>query len=455
MFAIVDVETTGLNPDEDRIVEVSIVDYDGENVSETFSSLINPEKRIPGHIARITGISDADVADAPHFFNVAKEIVRLTEHRIIVAHNARFDYSFLRMEFQRLGYNFRRRQLCTLRLSRSLLPDLRAHNLNYLTRHLGIEMPMAHRAEADALATLEVFRTLQQQYHIFGARLEKRLNESLLPPGVTRSQADKLPEETGVYFFYDQRGGLLYVGKSTNIRKRVLGHFSGDIKSPRARMLKEQICHISYEVTGSELIALLFESHLIKTRRPSFNIAQRQGKKRYGLFVEENSKGYLALNIRKLENQTADPLIKFSQHRRAEEYVLRLCQEFELCYRLCGLDKGSGPCFQYHIKRCAGACIQEETAEAYNLRARSALRQYHYQHTNFIIVDKGRTPGEKSAIIIENGHYLGYAFFEGNDSRLAPEDIKPIIEPRDENFDVRKIINAFVERNESLKIIPY
>ena len=457
MFAIVDVETTGLSLDIDRVLEVAIIVYDGDTVAREYSSLIYPEQRIASNVTRLTGISNDDVQNAPKFYEVAKRIVELTDQMILVGHNVRFDYSFLRKEFRRIGYDFRRKQICTLRLSRALIPDLGAYNLSYLRKHLGLNGQGAHRARADANTTLKLFQAFQSQHNIYGNLLQEKLRDNIMPPGITRRQADSLPEATGIYRFYDSEERLIYVGKSVNIRQRVLSHFSNDLQSSRSRDLKQRISRISFEVTGSELLALLEESHLIKLHQPVFNRAQKRERSQYGLYEWTNDKGYHCLTIAPINSETGqqDALMTFSGRERGNNYLIKLAKRYGLCYRHCGLESGQGACFQYHLKYCQGACIDEETPQSYNQRVQQCLKQHQYRYPTYLIISEGRVIGEKSGVLIENGQYRGYAYFDESDDEISLEMIRENLEPRSENSDVRRIINAYQKKRGTAQMIKF
>lgn len=456
MYAIVDIETTGFSPLYDRIIELAILLYDGRQVLESYSTLLNPEMRLPPGITRLSGINDEMLQDAPKFYQVARRIVELTEDKILVAHNARFDYAFLRQGFRALGYHFHRRLLCTLRLSRKLLPGLPAYSLPCLCEHLKIPLANGHRAMNDARATLQLFEVLQSRGQEANAAvsLAKETRETFLPPGIGPEQVAALPEAAGVYFFYDGEGRLIYVGKSTNIRKRVLDHFSGDLTSPFARKMKERIANIGHEVTGSELIALLLESDIIKTRRPAFNRDQRHTVYLYGIYSFSDKNGYLNLRLEPLQpGETA--LLSFTNRREGEEFLLKLMSRCRLCQKLCHFHKTKGACFHYHLKLCRGACIGLEPAEVYNRRVQQALGQFDYAHANFLIIGPGRREEERSVVDVEKGIYRGFGFFE---PAMAGDDIaalKAAVQFREDNQDVRRIIRRYLHGHPGERIVTY
>ena len=461
MFAIIDLETTGLNPRDDRIIEIAILQYDGREIIDTFSTLINPEQHLFPFVTRLTGLSDVDLSDAPRFYEIARRVVQLTEKRVLVAHNARFDYAFLRREFLRLGYHFHRRQLCTERLCREQFSGLPSYKLSSLCRKFAIPLPHSHRAMDDAAATLKLFQHLQMLRAHGQPDWQTALKETILPPGIRREQIAALPEKTGVYFFYDAGGQLLYIGKSINIRKRVMGHFSGDMKSLRLHNFKNRIQQIRCEITGSDLVAQLLESDLIKKAQPLYNRSQKQIRYRYAIFSELRDDGYLHVYWRALSRAqekaaTAQPLLAFSNKKELSAFLDNLIIRFRLCQKLCGVHKTNGACFHYHIKLCAGACTGEESPETYNQRVESGLRQFVYDAPNFIIIAEGRTEREKSVVVIENGSYRGFGYVSSrNVRRDRISCLRKCIQNRLDNQDIRRIIIRYLQTHQNLTVWEY
>ncbi|MCI0522826.1 MAG: GIY-YIG nuclease family protein, partial [Bacteroidales bacterium] len=284
MYAVVDIETTGGSARLERITEIAVYIHDGVRVVEEFSTLINPERNIPYFITSLTGITNEMVEDAPRFFEVAKKIVELTEGKVFVAHNARFDYSFIRQEFSALGYNFKRPLLDTVSLSRKLLPGHRSYSLGNLCKDLGIEIQGRHRASGDALATLRLMELLlEKDGELKRGSIIRDRKASRLHPALEIAKIAGIPEEPGIYYFYNEAGEIIYVGKSRNLFQRVNTHLSNNTSS-RAMEMRSMIADISWEQTGSELIALLLESAEIKARKPRFNRAQRRTGFRWGIY---------------------------------------------------------------------------------------------------------------------------------------------------------------------------
>lgn len=438
-YAILDIETTGGNANTDRITEIAIYLHDGERVVDEFVSLINPERRIPPFISRLTGIDDSMVAEAPRFFEVAKDIVKMTEGAVVVAHNAQFDYSFIREEYRSLGFTFSRDYLCTVRLSRKLLPGHRSYSLGNLCERLGITIENRHRAAGDALATVRLFEMLIANDRN-GDILKSVKNDYLhlrFPPNIDRSLLDKLPESPGVYYLHNEDGSILYVGKSNNIRKRVLSHFVNK-QNRKALELRNAIHDVTFTETGNELIALLLESDEIKKLQPRFNRAQRRTFFRFGIISETTEAGYFRLKPARV-NAKDEPLVVCGSAEEARTMLERLCRKFQLCQKLCGLYDIQHACFQHSIGQCNGACVGKESAEAYNERVESAIASLRLQHPNFFLFGRGRTTDERSVVHVENGRYRGFGYAdEGTGQQL--DDLRSVITLRDDNRDIQRIL---------------
>jgi len=449
MFAIIDVETTGVNAKTDRITEIAIVLFDGEKIIKEFSSLINPERKISYHITQLTGINNKMVESAPKFYELAKEIVEMTEDCPFVGHNVAFDYRFIRAEFESLGYNYERKTLDTLRLARKFIPGLRSYSLGRLCESIGIEINNRHRALGDARATVELFKRIYQ----FQPELES-VSLKGLHSNLKQEKIDSLPQETGVYYFYNDAKELIYVGKSTNIHSRMLQHLS-NTTTKKALEMKNRIADVDYELCGSELVALLLESDEIKKNLPLYNRSQRRSLHTWGLYSYENEQGYNCLTIERTKNSTDTPLTLFSSKMQAQEQLFQLTETYQLCQKLNGLYHSSGACFQYGIKLCKGACIGEENAEDYNLRVRQLKDYFSLDHNNMILVDKGRSKEEKAIVMIENGSYCGFGYIDENILNDSPEDIKSSIRNYVNNRDTQSIIRSYLRRKKVERIIYF
>lgn len=411
MYAIVDIETTGGNTRTDKITEIAIIITDGKYIQKRFSTLLNPECTIPDYITELTGITNLMVKSSPKFYEVAKDIVELTEDCIFVAHNASFDYNFIRSEFKRLGYDYNRECLCTVLLSRKLIPGLASYSLGKICMSLQIEIQNRHRAMGDAMATAQVFSSLLQLDFEKKTYFTKYpgLNIKGIHPELDKKIFKTIPEEPGVYYFYNVQNDLLYIGKSKNIKKRILTHFN-NISSKRAIELKQNIVHIDYELTGSELIALLKESEEIKKLKPRYNRAQRRAMDRYGLYTYSDHEGYIRLSIDSNKNNGLVPLVSFTSKKSGQEFIRSLIDKYKLCLKLCGLYETRGACFHHQIGLCQGACIGEESVKDYNKRLDKMINYYSFHDDSFIILDPGRDKDEKAVIKVLHGKYMGYGY---------------------------------------------
>jgi len=449
IYTIIDIETTGGDPKKDRITEIAAYRYDGEMVVDSFESLINPEIPIPPFITRITGIDNEMVRNAPKFYEIAKKLVEITQDAVFVAHNVRFDYSFIQKEFRNLGYTYTRRKLCTVQLSRKLVRGVTSHGLGKLCEHFGIENERRHRAAGDARATLELFRILtnSEEETKINKTLIQEISVSNIPPTLTREQVETIPEETGVYYFHNSRGQVIYIGKSRNIRKRIMSHFQGAHKTTRKREMFKLIHDVSFELTGSELIALLKENEEIKRLQPPYNQAQKRNSFRYGLFVHENQQGYHQLVIDKLKNGRS-PVARFSSKRYAVGSLAHKAKSYELCPKYCGLEYVRG-CFYQQLEQCRGACIGEEPPETYNGRVQEAIKALNFGSTrdeSFLVIGEGRNYEERSVVYVKQGIYQGWAYLDMELLKCSAHEICEAIPLKQESPDVRRIIQGYVKK---------
>jgi DNA polymerase III subunit epsilon len=460
MYAIVDVETTGGAARYERITEIAIVLHDGQQIVDQFTTLLNPERSIPPGITRLTGITNEMVAHAPRFFEVAKRIVELTEGAIFVAHNVQFDYGFLKEEFARLGFVFTRRQLCTVRLSRKVFPGLRSYSLSNLKTHFGIRAARSHRALDDTLATTELFERIlaAQQGETIRSFINHGVKETKLPPNITLERLHTVPETCGVYYLHDEAGKVIYVGKSLNIRKRLFEHFAD--MTPKGEKLRMGVEDISWEITGSELVALLLESSEIKRLQPLVNRAQRNKSYAAAIFSFVDEKGYQCLAFGKNTAKNAKQLQVIHEYPKldhAKMHLQSIVRQHELCYRLSHLDQSAGACFHYGIKKCQGACIGLESPESYNERVGNAIIGLTKKLSgSYIILDKGRSEGEAALVAVQDGKYLGFGFIEYESGNYLVEDLLACVTPpKLRDPEVTRIVSAFLEGRNGVKVLKF
>lgn len=456
MYAIIDIETTGGSSRLEKITEVAIYQHDGEKITGEFCTLINPERNISYFITNLTGITNEMVEKAPRFYEVAKKIIELTEGRVFVAHNARFDYSFIKQEFKSLGYNYRRNLLDTVSLSRKIFPGHRSYSLGNICKELNININNRHRAAGDALATVRLFEMLLDKEKDEKGRLSKRIRSTRnakLHPNLDISKVDSVPEAAGIYYFYSEKGDLIYIGKSRNLHDRISTHLSNNT-SGRAMEMRDYIADIDWEVTGSELIALLKESAEIKQNKPVYNRAQRRTSFQWGIFSNTDRNGYLNLFCRQTDTDDI-PLSVYSSKERARSKLLSLVEKYELCQKLTGLYDSSGPCFQFHVGICRGACCGREPARDYNARAGLALEEFLFVRRNFFIIDQGRCEGELSAVRVENGKYSGYGYFPADEMGFGLYSVHDCIKPATDNSDIQVILRQYLKNCRVKKIIEF
>jgi len=456
MYAIVDIETTGGSPHLEKITEIAVFLHDGHEITGEFSSLVNPERTIPYFITNLTGITNEMVENAPRFYEIAKQIIELTDGRIFVAHNARFDYSFIRQEFKSLGFNFKRSILDTVALSRKLIPGRRSYSLGNICKDLNITINGRHRAAGDALATVKLLEVLiARDIDINGERstLFRNPRISKLNPKLDLGKIENIPEEPGVYYFYNEKGDLIYIGKSRNLQQRISTHLSNNTTN-RAMEMRDIIADITWETTGSELIALLKESSEIKLNKPVFNRAQRRTGFQWGIFSHTDSNGYLNFRYGMVKDEEM-PLSVYTSKDRAKSKLNSLIENFGLCQKLSGLYETEGSCFQYQVGICRGACIGKESPKDYNERANKALEEFVFTRRNFFIIDKGHSDDERCAVKIINGKYAGYGYFNVNDMGFGLTAVHDCIKPSRDNSDIQGILRQYLRHNKIEKIIEF
>ncbi len=390
--------------------------------------------------------------NAPKFHEVAKRIVEITQDCILVAHNTSFDYRILRTEYRRLGYDFVKKTLCTVELSKKLIPGQEKYKLGTLVKALGIPMTDRHRASGDALATVHLFKLLldkDTEKTIVNESI-KELIEKKTPAKLAHIIED-LPSKTGVYYIHKADGTIIYIGKSKNIKKRVNQHFLGTNR--KARNIQRLVSTVTYEETGNELIALLKECQEIKTNQPLYNRSKRKTNFQFGMYQKKDDNGYISLTFDKIDHRKK-AITSFSSVSEAKKFLLKITDKYELCQTINNISITEGTCFPYKTKECKGACCNEESKVTYNKRVALFIEEYSYKSANKIIIDNGRTHNESSAILIENGEYKGYGFYQLNHQINNIEILRDIITPMEDNRDTQHLIQSFLRTKKVKKIIP-
>jgi len=453
LYAILDIETTGGQFNEEGITEIAIYKFDGHEVIDQFISLVNPEKPIQPFVVKLTGINNAMLRSAPKFYEVAKRIIEITEGCILVAHNTSFDYRILRTEFNRLGYDFVKPTLCTVELSQKLIPGQASYSLGKLVRALGIPMADRHRASGDAMATVKLFKMLlakDTEKEILISSIKAEIKSGLTPKLL--DIVESLPSRTGIYYMHNEKGDLIYIGKSKNIKKRVNQHFTGSAN--KSKKIQVEVFAVTYEETGSELVALLKESEEIKINKPIYNRAQRKSIFQWALYDVVDENGYLNLRLEKADGRKKE-ITSYTSLQEGKNALYRITEKHNLCQKLNGLYETQNGCFQHKIKECNGACLGKETPETYNQRVEEFINEMAFNNNNLVIVDRGRTLNERSAILIENGIYKGYCFYDLNYQINNIEVLKNILIPMQNNRDTRQIIQNYLKKNKVMKVLKF
>jgi DNA polymerase-3 subunit epsilon len=368
-LAIVDVETTGSDPVGDRITEIAVLHAEGSALTAQWSTLVNPGRPIPGVIQALTGISPEMVAAAPRFADIAGELEERLAGRVLVAHNARFDYGFLRREFERAGINYRAKTLCTVRLSRRLYRDAGGHDLDSLIERHKLECAPRHRALPDAAALWQFLRIAAEEHgdEVVDVAARQIARQPVLPPQLDPSSIDEIPDAPGVYLFYGEGAAPLYIGKSRAMRSRILQHFvSAASWTPRVR-------RIEWQRTAGELGALLREAQLVKALGPTYNRQLRRPERLCG-FAFDGKRLRLA-DEDEIDTETLPLVYGMWRSRRAALQALRAtADEYRLCLQTLGFDiKKQGVCLRHQLGRCAGVCAGKESIHAHHGRLAAAL----------------------------------------------------------------------------------
>lgn len=446
MYAIVDIETTGTYAAANGITEISIHIFDGEKLVEKFETLINPRQPIPHYIQAMTGITDKMVETAPVFGTVAEKIYTLLEGKIFVAHNVNFDYSFVKSHLAEAGFILNSKKLCTVRLSRKIFPGFASYSLGNLCHSLGITIKNRHRAGGDTEATVKVFRLLLQhdkEQHI-AKSLQRNSKESVLPPNVPKEHFEQLPYTPGVYYFHNEKGKIVYVGKANNIRYRVNSHFSNNSESRQKQNFLKHVCAISFKPCATELMACILESTEIKKLWPVFNQSQKRWEDVYGIFNYEDQNGFLRLAIEK-NKQRLIPVYSFHYLVDGHAILRKVIKEFNLCPKLCFMQKDQVDCEGIKERFCLGACRQEELPASYNKRVLQAIESLKNQ-PSFAIIEKGLNGDDQSCILVTEGRFYGMGYIPSDLAINDHETLKELLTPYKENLYIRNLISGYAAR---------
>lgn len=447
LYCIVDIETTGNGIKGNRITEIAIFKYDGYQIMDEYTSLVNPECEIPYFITGLTGIDNHMVRNAPTIAEISDTILEFTKDCIFVAHSVNFDYNVIKEEFKSLNKEFIRKKLCTVRLSRKLIPGYHSYSLGKLCSALQIPLTDRHRARGDAHATTLLFQQLLRAdgaAEVFKKFLNARSQEATLPPALSKEVYEKLPNKPGVYYFKNVSGKIIYVGKAINIKKRVLSHFYD--KSSKEIAMCQETADIDFELSGSDLLALLMESDAIKRHYPAYNRAQKRTIQPYAIFSYQDRNGIVHLAFNKLK-LVPQPLLTLYRPSDCRSYLEELCKDFSLCPKYCHLQEGVNHCSHYSITTCTGICRGNEDTEAYNQKVTAAIAYMETADESFVFQEKGRDFSEQAFVYIENGKYVGYGFIEKERSVSSFEDVHAFLVRQKNTLETQRIVQSYLIKN--------
>jgi len=449
-LSFVDVETTGKSVAYGRIIEIGIIRVENGKIVKKYNSLVDPQDYVDPFVYSLTGITSNELSNAPPFGQIIDEVEELLEGSVFVAHNVRFDYGFVRNEFRRYGKSFSLKHFCTVKLARLLYPRLKTYNLDSIISEFNISCSQRHRALGDALAICEFYKKLQKAHPL--DKLEKVVGIALKRPSVplliSQSSLDSLPETSGVYIFYGEKGAPLYIGKSVNIRDRVLSHFSNDYLSSLEMKLSQQVRSVEAKSTSGNLSALLLESQLIKKMQPLYNRQLRHKQKLVVAKKLTDNEGYHTVVWESLDridtSEIGEVIGVFRSQKRCKDKLSEIAKEHNLCLKLLGLEKTNRACFAYHLGQCQGACIKSEKALFYNLRFDDAfykLKIRNWPFENPVVIKDG-----DGGVIVDKWCILGDSK-NGNTSLSQSYNF---------DYDTYKILLRAITRTLSPEqIVPY
>lgn len=449
MYAVLDIETTGGQFNEEGITEIAIYKFDGHQIVDQLISLVNPEKDIQPFVVKLTGINSAMLRLAPKFYELAKRIIEITEDCVLVAHNASFDYRVLRNEFSRLGYDFQKDTLCTVELAQKLLPEMPSYSLGKLVRNLGIPLADRHRAYGDALATLKLFQLLLSK------DTEKTILTSMIKSDIKTGFnpkffdiTDNLPTSVGIYYIHNEEGQIIFIGKSRNIKKKIMQHFTTN--SVLFKKVQKETYTVTFEKTGNELIAILKEAEEILLNTPKYNKVTKKGIFPYSLYIKTNLQGYFYFSLEKTDGRKKNHMA-FTSLAEGRKFVDKITAEFELPFYLDVLHEKKSK----KVTEETFCTTFELNFKEYNTLLLNLLQQYSIDEGHALILDKGRTIKERSAVVLENGKLLGYCFYDLNYQINDPARIAANLTPITFHRNNRNIILNYLNKKTGYKLIHY
>ena len=472
-MVLLDCETTGGKATHHRITEIGLLVIEHGKIVKKWQTLINPESTIPNRITQLTGINNYMVKSAPIFAEIADELLEILNDRVLVAHYARFDYGFLKREFDRISISYQSKPLCSVKFSRVMYPQYKRHGLDDIIKRFKLNIKNRHRAMDDALMIYGFFLKSSHIHRVddIQSACQQLLKEHTLPSKIRRADVDKLPNSAGVYYFYDDKSTLLYVGKSVNIKQRVLNHFSQDHKNHKDLKMSRSIAHIDFDSTVSDFGAQIHESHQIKALNPLYNSRLRRVRKLFRLSVEMHHRGFLypqiqPVKVDETQNDIQESFGLFRSPKQAQKKLSQLADHYFLCYQILGLEQGpingESHCFRYHLKRCLGVCCSQESFQEHNHRLTLALAGHQQKVWPFagaiLIEERGHAHEKQQFHLVDQWIYhchidsldalfdQGYALQESHPSHdlLANTDKTLTFDGEDFDLDVYFILVRFL-----------
>jgi len=440
-FAVVDIETTGGSAKTNAITEIAIIRIEDGKTIDRYETLINPNRLIPPKISSLTGITNEMVADAPEFHEVAQAIWERTHEHVFVAHNVNFDYSFIREQFALLGSQWRPKRLCTVRLSRKLIPNLYSYSLGKIAEQLGYKINARHRAMGDCDFTAQLFIKLlekDKEGHIEYS-LNARSREATLPPLLKPDRYDKMPTTKGVYILKGQGGKVIYVGKANNLKERVADHFRGNTHTGLKNRFSEKIEDLEWIECPNEMIALLTEANQIKKHWPPYNRLMKRVTLNWGIYKYVDQRGYARFNFGRV-GKWNKPVFSFKSQFEAKTRLEFLCTKYGLCAKYCGLQEHGEVCLDDFYGGCDKACKGEELPEVYNAKFDQALEELTQLGKTMLIKGKGFKDSECSVVLLEGGRYKGHGLVPNTVNFESLNEVKNWIETGYDDQDIQSVI---------------
>jgi DNA polymerase-3 subunit epsilon len=446
LYAIVDIETTGGYAGAGGITEIAAFIFDGEKIIQRYETLLNPVYTIPRYVEALTGITNAMVENERHFSAIADELYELLHDKVFVAHNVNFDYSFIKYHLAQAGYQLNCRKLCTVRLGREILPGMPSYSLGNLCRHVGIKIEQRHRAGGDGAATVQLFNyLLQRDTGGYVQAMLKVKKEQSAPPNLPVRLISQLPDKPGVYYFHDEKGRVIYVGKAKSLARRVNSHFSNNNPARQKQEFLRKIYNITYKICATELMAFILESVEIRTLWPEQNRSQKRFEQAYALYSFEDRSGYLRLGIEK-KNKNLRSLYTFNLIAEGHYLLRKLCMQFQLCPKLCYLQSTNIACVGVDDNTCLGACEQTESPSQYNQRVEQCINYLNHELPTFALIDNGLQHAEQSCILMEKGRFYGMGYLPGDVATQSIDELKSYLTPYSENDYIRGLVYDYAAK---------